>query len=297
MGKVVKGFIIGACVCIVIGIVFFVGAAVSGGISGARSILENEGFIGISLNGGVLGISSDDYAEWNTASEHTISLADKDEPSLELELGAGEFEIIESDSKDIVVKSDRQIKVASNGEDISIKTSGHGFLSFMGDNAYNVTIEVPRGTVFDDIDLEIGAGRLTCPNLVSNSLTMEIGAGTIVVENYSCDEANISVGAGEVIVANGQADEMDIEVGMGNFVFNGMVHGNLDADCGMGNVQILLDGSEEDYNYKIDCGMGNVTVGKTSYGGIGAGHQIDNNAAYDFDLDCGMGNLEIRFAE
>jgi len=143
----------------------------------------------------------------------------------------------------------------------------------------------------------IGAGVLTCPKLMANSLTMEIGAGTIQMEEYSARRASITVGAGEIIVDRGRVNDMDIEVGMGSFFFQGNIDGDLDVECGMGNTELELEASEEDYNYQIDCGMGNVTVGSVSYSGVGAGHKIDNNSEFDFDLECGMGNLEIRFVE
>ena len=289
MGKVIKGFIIGACVCIVVGIVFFVGAACAGGISGAKSIMENGGI--------TIGISSDDFEEYNTATEHTVSLADMDTPSLELELGAGEFEIIESDVTDIVVKSSKKINVKKDGDTIKIHTPERlAFVSIGFTEPHNnVTIEIPKGMKFDDVTLNIGAGELDCPSIAADSLRMELGAGTITVEEYTCDEAVISVGAGEIIVGSGTPNDMDIDVGMGSFLFHGAAKGNLDVDCGMGNVQMWLKGSEDDFNYEIDCGMGNVTVGNTSYGGVATDQDFDNGADSDCDLDCGMGNIEIHF--
>lgn len=290
MNKVIKGFVIGACVCIVVGIVFFIGAARAGGINTARSLVEDGGI--------VVGMTEDELMEWNTATEHTISLADMDTPSLELELGAGEFEIIESDVTDIVVKSKKKVNVETKGDTIYIHTPEHFVLfSSLNGNHNSIVIQIPKGMQFEDINIEVGAGELACPSLNAESLEMDLGAGRITVENYNCEKAVISVGAGEIIVANGSANEMDIDVGMGNFVFEGKVAGDLDVDCGMGNVQMKLYGSEKDYNYAVDCGMGNVTVGNHSYGGVATDQEIDNDAAYDCDLDCGMGNVEIRFTE
>lgn len=290
MGKIAKGLIIGACVSITLGIVLVVGGVIGGGISGAKAILQGDTMLGI-----ITSVHSEDF---NTSTEHTIPISDGDEPGLTLDLGAGEFEIVESDGTDIVIKSKRKMNVSADGEDIVIETPNEDvFLNFIGNNPHEVTIEVPRGTEFDDIVMEVGAGELTCPGLLCESLIMEIGAGRISVEDFTCKEAVISVGAGEIIVENGTAGEMNVEVGMGNFVFEGSVQGDLDADCGMGNVQMKVTGNEKDYNYQIDCDMGNVTVGSHSYSGIGAEQDIDNGASSDFDLDCGMGNLEIRFTE
>lgn len=289
MEKLIKGFIIGASVCILVGIVFFVGAACAGGISGAKSIMENGGI--------TIGISSDDYVDWDKASEHTISLEDMDEPSLDLELGAGDFEIIESNVTDIVVKSSKKIDVKKDGDTIKIHTPERFyFLKIgIGNDHNNVTIEIPKGIKFEDVDMQIGAGELRCENIVADHLKMELGAGTIDVESYSSKESVISVGAGEIIVEKGISEDMDIDVGMGSFSFHGAVNGDLDVDCGMGNVQMWLDNAETDFDYQVDCGMGNITVGNQSYGGVATDRDIDNDADYKCDLDCGMGNIEIHF--
>lgn len=289
MGKVMKGFIIGASVCILVGIVFFVGAACAGGISGAKSIMENGGI--------TIGISSDDFVDWDKASEHTISLEDMDEPSLDLELGAGDFEIIESNVTDIVVKSSKKIDVKKDGDTIKIHTPERFYFLKIGiGNEHNdVTIEIPKGMKFEDVDMQIGAGELRCENIMADYLKMELGAGTIDVENCVSKETVISVGAGEIIVDKGISEDMDVDVGMGSFSFHGIVNGDVDVDCGMGNVQMWMNNSEKDYNYQVDCGMGNITVGKQSYGGVSTDQDINNDADYECDLDCGMGNIEIHF--
>lgn len=289
MEKLIKGFIIGASVCILVGIVFFVGAACAGGISGAKSIMENGGI--------TIGISSDDYVDWDKASEHTISLEDMDEPSLDLELGAGDFEIIESNVTDIVVKSSKKIDVKKDGDTIKIHTPERFyFLKIgIGNDHNNVTIEIPKGMKFEDVDMQIGAGELRCENITADYLKMELGAGTIDVENCVSKKTVISVGAGEIIVDKGISEDMDVDVGMGSFSFHGIVNGDVDVDCGMGNVQMWMNNSEKDYNYQVDCGMGNITVGKQSYGGVSTDQDIDNDADYECDLDCGMGNIEIHF--
>lgn len=289
MGKTGKGFIVGACVCILIGIILFVGAACAGGINGAKTLMENGGI--------TIGFSSDDYADWNQAAEHTISLEDVNEPNLELNLGAGDFEIIESNVSDIVVKSSKKIEVKKDGDTIKIHTPERFYFINIGvGNQHNdVTIEIPKGMKFEDAKMNIGAGELRCENIIADYLKMEIGAGTITVENYTAREAVISVGAGEIIVEKGTSEEMDIDVGMGSFIFHGRANGDLDVDCGMGNVEMWLDNAEKDFDYQVDCGMGNVTVGNHSYGGVGTDQDIDNNAKYECDLDCGMGNIEIHF--
>lgn len=291
MNKIVKRLIVGSCICIAVGFVLFIGAAAFGGLSSAREIMENGGI--------TIGISSDNFAEYNIAMEHTISLDGMDIPDLELKLGAGEFEIIETDREDILVKATKKVDVSTDSDTIRIHTpkTFHFIKIGIMEKGNHVIIEIPEGMKFEDVKMEIGAGELDCPTIVADSLRMDIGAGSIYVDEYGCKEAVASVGAGEIIIGKGRSEDMDIDVGMGSLTFRGAVGDSLDVDCGMGNVQMWLEGSEKDHNYEIDCGMGNVVVGSTSYGGVAADQDIDNGASSEFDLDCGMGNLEIRFEE
>lgn len=289
MKRRTKGIIIGACICIGIGFVLFSAASAAGGFSEAKEFIQNGGI--------TIDYSSDDLLEYNTVTEQTISLEDMDKPRLEVELAAGDFEIIESDVKDIVIKSSKKIDISTDGNYIRLQTpKKFRFMKFKISNDDNdVTIQIPKGMKFEDVKMMIGAGEMSCESIFAEKLKMEIGAGTIGVNRLECEKAEISVGAGEIIVDEGDAKDMDLEVGMGSFSLHGNVEDKLDAECGMGTVQLWLEGSQEEHDYDIDCGMGNVTVGDISIGGVASEREINNGASSQFDLECGMGSIEIYF--
>ena len=291
MSKILKRIIIGSCICIVVGFILFIGAAAAGGLSDAKEIMDNGGI--------TIGFSSEDMKGYNTATEENISLADMDRPELEMDLGAGNFEIIESDVKDIVVKSSKNIEISKDGDTIRIRTPKQfQLMKFSIMNSGNkVTIEIPEAMEFEAVKMKIGAGEMLCENIAAEKLRMEIGAGSISVDRFTSKKAVISVGAGEIIVAEGIAEDMDIDVGMGSLNLNGKVEDNLDADCGMGSVQLFLEGSQEEHDYDIDCGMGSVIVGDVNISGVSAEREIKNGSSSEFDIDCGMGSLEIHFDE
>ena len=267
MGKITKRLLIAAIICIAVGCVISIGAACGGGISEVREMMKNGGIH--------IGISGDDFADWNTNTEHRFSLEDISVPNLELKLGAGEFEIKESETTDILIKSGMPIKAQVDGDTIKIHTKDSVQFISWGSSGV-ISIEVPKGTHFGDVDMKIGAGKIECENVSAQKLSLEVGAG-------------------EIIMSESDTKEMAVNVGMGSFIFHGNVNGDIEMDCGMGNAQLWLDGTEEDYNYEIDCDMGNITVGNHSYGGVSAKQYIDNNAAYDIEMDCGMGNVELYF--
>lgn len=309
MKKATKGFIIGACVCMALGSVFCIGAAAAGGVRETRILAENDGLV-IGPNGLFAGQterrdirngdSENKGNSWGKevmAAEYVIPLTDKGTIDLDLELGAGEFEIIESDTSDMIIRSNKKIWINEYENTIEIETPTTKNLLKLGrtDTHYQVTIEVPQGTVFDSVSVELGAGLLNIPIVRCRTLDVEVGAGKAEVGEFICTDASFSAEAGEILIENGSANEMDADVAMGHLEFVGYVEGYLDMECDMGDIFLQLYASEQDYNYQIDCGMGNVTVGESTYSGLGMEKNINNGAPRDFGIECNMGNVKVYF--
>lgn len=297
MSKAIKGFLITACVCIVIGIIILIGVSVSGGAE----------VVGDALQGGVYysedgfhvgGVSVfDDTADMKFDESKEMEFAAGEIKNLDIELAAGTFEIVEGDDDKILIRSAKKIRAAQSGSTLKIDTGKRVKVHFFGvtDEGNRVEITLPKDKEFHTIDLEIGAGTMNADALLGEELEVEIGAGEIIVDELVCEKARISVGAGKAVVDNGSSEELDLDVGMGEIWYAGSLAGDLDADCGMGNMDVRLDAKEEDFDYKIDVGMGNITVGNASYGGMAQSKEIDNDADNKMDLDCGMGNIKVHF--
>lgn len=299
MSKVLKGFLIAGCVCIILGIAVLVGVVASGGSAVVRDVIESGG-VGWDASGFHVGASRvwnyEDNGAQLSAIDKEYTFSADDIENLDIELAAGSFKIMEGDGKEIIIRSSKGVEVSDSGNAVSIETPNHHRIFKVGETeGQRVEITLPKGHEFHTIDLEVGAGELTVDSLLAEKITLELGAGRIEVDNFLSETAVISVGAGEVIVDNGIAKDMDLDVGMGDFWFNGSVSGDLDADCGMGNMDITLTGQESDYDYQIDCGMGEVSIGNSSFGGMSSSKEIDNDAEAEFDLECGMGSINIKF--
>lgn len=297
MSKVIKGFLITACVCILVGIIMLIGVAASGGADVVAGALKEGVYFsenGFHVGGSVI---FEDTANMEFDEGKEMEFAAGEIKNLDIELGAGTFEIVEGDEDKIIIRSAKKIRAAQSGSTLKIDTGKRVKVHFFGvtDEGNHVEITLPKDKEFHTIDLEIGAGTMNADALIGEELEVEIGAGEIIVDELACEKAKISVGAGKAVVDSGAAEELDLDVGMGELWYAGSLTGDLDADCGMGNMDIRLDAKEEDYDYQIDVGMGNITVGNSSYGGMAQSKDIDNDAEADMDLDCGMGNIKVHF--
>ena len=297
MSKVIKGFLIAACVCILVGIIMLIGVVASGGANVVADALQDGVYIsenGFHVGGSVI---FEDTADMKFDEGKEMEFAAGEIKNLDIELEAGTFEIVEGDEDKIIIRSAKKIKAAQSGNTLKIDTGKRVKVHFFGisGEGNHVEITLPKGKEFHTIDLEIGAGTMNVDALLGEDLEVEIGAGEIIVDELACEKAKVSVGAGKAVIDSGSAEELDLDVGMGEIWYAGSLAGDLDADCGMGNMDVRLDAKEEDYNYKIDVGMGNITVGNASYGGMAQSKEIDNDADGEMDLDCGMGNIKVHF--
>jgi hypothetical protein len=219
---------------------------------------------------------------------------------LNIDLKYGELSIVKSDGNSIKVEADNVLDGFACKEDdgeLVIKDNIKGNLKIGFNDDYHpvVTLYIPENTVFDDVDIDMGAGYVNSSDLSTDKLVIDLGAGEYEGSNIIAKDAKLSVGAGHLSINDFVTDTIDLDCGTGKMEIYGEIQGDAKIDCGIGNIVLSLTNSQSEYNYKIDCGIGNVTVGEQSFGGIATEKKINNNADNNMDIDCGVGGVEINF--
>ncbi len=167
----------------------------------------------------------------------------------------------------------------TNEAELSIESRNNKIWKRLGNNSINqLIIQIPEKSNFSEA-------------------TFEVGAGTLNLEEINTNELDIKVGAGKAVVKQFNAGELNIEVGAGQATLDGAVQQNANVDCGVGEVKVTLNGSQNDYDYKVKCGIGEVSVGDNSYTGLGSERNINNNSGRPIDINCGIGKIEINFTD
>lgn len=204
---------------------------------------------GIGNHGFGLGVVSTDSKEQEVS-------ADKCE-NLEIELGAGSLELVYDDVDKIEIRQNGVSGFKSKMDGDTLKIEG-GLKVGINSNGGTITITIPKGMRFDEVDLEVGAGEAYIGKLTTNLLDVEVGAG--------------------------EADIRDLDTV------------TLNAGVGAGKLYMELVGSENDYNYDVECGIGEILIGDNSYGGLGKNQSVSNTGAKRMlDVECGIGEVEISF--
>lgn len=218
---------------------------------------------------------------------------------LELELGGCTVYFDCSQNEYLYLQADNAYKFQSylKGNTLHVKAEGKSMENWMDSGSSSITLYVPAGYEFDEVDVDLGAGYVQLGDLYAQKASLEVGAGEIDIDYAEVSKMDISVGAGSVIVAEMEVDELDAEIGMGSFQAEGDITQKADIECSMGYVSLYLSGGEDDFNYKLDGSMGNIEIGGMSFSGFGQEKKIENGAAKDIEVECSMGNISILFME
>lgn len=180
--------------------------------------------------------------------------------NLDLDIGVTDMKISASaDDRFHVYGSNLSSSFQCRQDDDSLEIETKRKIPIYKNPDEEITLEVPEGTVFEDVDITVGVGSLEA-------------------ENLQCEELSIDCGVGSVFV-------------------NGSVRGDCEIDCGVGEVSLDLVDLRDGFNYDIQCGIGEVILGENSYSGISKIKEIDNGADKDMDIDCGVGSVMVTFGE
>lgn len=208
-----------------------------------------------------------------------------DVESLKLEIKAGDVRVEESDSDFVVVTGkgvSSGFQCTMEGKTLKIEDKNKNRLSLgslgAGENESKITVEVPKGMEFKNMDLDVSMGNLEVVGFQTKTMGVTCGTGSATLE-------------GDVM------GESDFECGMGELIYQGGLGGNVSFECGMGSITANLTNSQEDFDYELTCGMGEVQVGDLSIGGIAGEQKISNKAGKLMEVDCGMGDVTVEFEQ
>lgn len=321
MSKFVKNSLIVAGIFAAIGVVFCLISAIFGG----RSLIyyaRNDAYMEERINEAVSALENfiyridgwhitwrDENPQELIVNDHVMTVAgtEAQQPiegisNLNLTLGAGSFVVKEKDADDGMIDIYVQ---GQGGCDYGVKKGDtlyvegfKGIKTIGTDLSENViTLVVPAGTKFNEVDVEVGAGVMEIVSLKAKEIDASIGAGELLIGHAKIKELSAEIGVGRLEARDMEAENASLTLGMGECIYEGALSGNLDLECDMGSMEIYLDGHEKDFNYEIECGAGNVEIGGSSYAALASERHIHNGCHRDIEIECNMGNIEIQFKE
>ncbi len=254
-------------------------------------------FLAVSIIGGilgavgVLGIFFGDDAVTKDLSTYPVSGEIR---NLEIEINAANLHIKEG-SAFSVESNLKNLKVTDKNGYLMVKDTSRNAL--FGSETYEnavLTICVPKGTVFDHVDLFTGAGKVTMDALSAKTLDFVLGTGEVTISSLTAtDSADIEGGAGRITVSQGSLKNLDLEMGVGQLNLTSLFTGDCRFDMGVGESNLTVLGKKEDYKLDLNKGIGSISVD----GAAVSDYSSSGSGANKLEINGGVGAINIAFQE
>ncbi len=182
--------------------------------------------------------------------------------SLEIENSVGNLTVEAADVDEIQVigvNLSEASRVELSGDTLHIENTSVKVVLFginMGEKVTHanpgITVRVPRGFVFDEIEIESGVGTVTMDGITADEMYLVSGTGTIDATDITCGDVDIDAGVGEVnIYLNAEMTDydMDLTPGIGAIYVDGIQQS-----------EINHTNKDADYSLNVDSGIGEVNI-------------------------------------
>lgn len=253
-------------------------------------------FLSVSIIGGIFtALSSVSFifskGEKDAVGEMQTYQVNDEISSLDIEINAAKLEIVQGEQFS-VESNHKYISVSSDSGKLRINETRR--IASLSSEAAVIKLTVPRGFVFDEADIETGAGKVTIDSLSADILDITLGAGKATVENLVANSrAEIEGGTGLLTVNGGSLNNLNLEMGVGSLTFKSRIEGNSSLDLGVGEAKLILLGSREDYCIELDKGIGEARL---------EGESMRDDSVYGagpnrLSIDGGVGAVNIEFSE
>ena len=210
--------------------------------------------------------------------------------SLDIQINAADFKIVSVD--DFSVESNLKYLSVSEKDGV-LKIVDESKSSSNYSNAI-LTLYVPNGIVFDDVDITTGAAKLTVDTLSANSLELKLGAGDVRFESLHVSSvADIKGGTGQITIVSGTLNDLSLEMGMGELNLTAAVLGDSNLKFGVGESNLTLIGSKDDYKVDIEKGLGSISIDGKNVSDFGS----SGNGQSHIHIEGGVGAGHIVFQE
>lgn len=214
---------------------------------------------------------------------NNVKYLDIDVSNVSIDIKNGESFKIETDNN--------KVDITSNNDKIIIRENSSWL--FSNENK-NVVIYIPKDLIFQNVNIENGAGKVSIEELNSKKLYLDLGAGKVTINNINISlETEIDSGAGEFIINNGTLTNLDLDMGVGKVYIKSLINGDSEIDAGVGETVLDLIGTINNYKIRIDKGIGDTSINGNKI----SDSKYHGNGNNVIDIDGGIGKFTVNFVE
>ena len=205
---------------------------------------------------------------------------------------------IKIDASDFYIELSDKFSIESNLKDLTIKEENgtlvviHKTEKFVNYADAMFKLYIPNNIVFEEVDIESGAGRFTLNSLSAKSIEFKFGAGQVNIGSFNASSSiDIEGGSGEINISSGTLNNLTLKMGVGELNLTASLNGESNLEFGVGESDLTLIGSKDDYLFDINAGIGSISINGKKYSEF-----INNkNAQNEINIKGGVGELNISF--
>jgi DUF4097 and DUF4098 domain-containing protein YvlB len=215
--------------------------------------------------------------------------------NMNITLDTANFDVITGD--ELKVEADNitdKFVCKQDGDTLVINENENKFNLFgMINNVIDtkITLYIPEGYNFDNVELNSGVGNTNFNTLKSDSLTLKLGVGDFTGNKLESNTTDIKGGVGDIKIENSKLNDMNLKSGVGNTRISGKITGKSKVSAGVGDVYINVNGKKSEYTLSTNSGIGGIDINESN--------SNESTASiipiYRLDVDGGIGNITVNF--
>ena len=143
----------------------------------------------------------------------------------------------------------------------------------IGNQNCKVTIEVPKGTVLEDMDVKLGVGEVTMNGLQNKATTISLDVGEVEIENSILGDTMVDIDVGEISI-----EESEFE--------------NMAAETDTGDIEISSNKDLSAYSFVLKSDIGEISVNNREYG---RKYEDNTHSDYKIKATTDIGDIDIAY--
>lgn len=207
---------------------------------------------------------------------------------LNINVRYSDIEIIPGDNL-LAVSNDKNVICKQDGNRLVVNEKRTSIFASRKNNTLKVY--VPENILFDEVNINTGAGKLYAENIKTSRLKLDLGAGDASIKYIDASKADIDTGAGRFVIKNGNVENLDFDMGAGSTELTLKLTGDNKISTGVGKLDLRLIGTKEDYKIEANKGIGQILIDNVPV----AANLIVGNGKTNIDLDGGIGEIIVNY--
>ena len=143
----------------------------------------------------------------------------------------------------------------------------------IGNQNCKVTIEIPKGTVLEDMDMKLDVGEVSMKGMQNKETTISLDVGNVEIKNSILGDTMVDIDVGKISILKSEFE-------------------NMAAETSTGNIEISSNKDLSAYSFALKSDIGEVSVNDREYG---RKYEDNTHSDYKIKATTDIGDIDIAY--